>query len=157
MATEVAVMMLEKRLAEAVADSEMFLDLSHESRIYPNERINLHISLNEISPEGFSSDVEQTENMDALSIVRSVLSEISESEISDEEMNVYKEQLKNRISHEMREPFYWLDVISRRHLAGKDFTSNYESRINALDASKVRDMLDAIAKGTRVEYIVSRK
>lgn len=156
-AVEVAAMMLKKRLAEAVADSQMYLDLSHESRIYPNERVNLHISLNEISAEGFSSDVEYTENMDALSIVRSVLSEISESEISDEEVNLYKEQLKNRTSHEIREPFYWLNVISRRHLAGKDFTSNYESRINALDASKVRDMLGAIAKGTRVEYIVSRR
>jgi predicted Zn-dependent peptidase len=55
MAAEVAAMVLKKNLSDAIADTGMYLTLSHECRIYPNERMNIHISLNEVSENGFST------------------------------------------------------------------------------------------------------
>ena len=157
MAVEVAAMMLKKYLAEALVDSEMYLNISHECKIYPSERVNFHISLNEISPDGFSSDIVHTDNLDALAIVRTVLSGLSGKEISGEDVEVFKQQLKSRMDQEMKEPFYWLNVISRRHLAGKDFTSNYAARIKAVNADRVKKILSSLNEGTKVEYIVSKK
>ena len=57
---------------------------------------------------------------------------------------------------EMKIPFYWLNVISRRHLAGKDFTTSYEARIKSVTVDRVKDILSRLDEGTRVEYIVSR-
>ncbi len=157
MAAEVASLVLKKMLSEALVDSGMYLDISHECRVYPNERINFHILLNEISPDGFASDVEHSDTMDALAIVRSVLSGAGVAEVSKADVEMFKIRLKNGLDMEMKEPFYWLNVISRRHLAGKDFTTNHQARINSVTVEKVKDILSRLNEGTRVEYIVSRR
>ena len=157
MTAEIAAMVLRKSLSEAVVGTGMCLTLSHECRIYPNERINFHISLNEASPDGFASDVDLSGPMEALAIIRSVLSGVSGAEVSKQDVEAFKVQLKGMMKEEMKEPFYWLNVISRRHLAGKDFTTSHEERINAVTVEKVKEMLSEIGNGTRVEYIVSGK
>ncbi|MBR5834655.1 MAG: hypothetical protein IKY66_00660 [Bacteroidales bacterium] len=156
MAAEVAALVLKKKLSEAIIGTGMYLDISHECRIYPNERINFHISINEISSDGFASDVENSGPMAALAVVRSVLSGVGGHEVSSEDVETFKSQLKAGLEMEMKVPFYWLNVISRRHLAGKDFTTNYEARIKAVTVEKVKSILSGLNNGTRVEYIVSR-
>lgn len=157
MSVEVASMVLKKLLSEAVADSGMYPDISHECRIYPNERVNFHISLNEISPDGFAADVTHSGPMEALAIVRSVLSGVGVVEVSKEDVEAFKTRLKAGLDNEMKDPFYWLNVISRRHLAGKDFTTNHDARIKSVNVDKVKAILSSLNEGTRVEYIVSRR
>ena len=155
MAAEIVSMVLKKHLADAIADTGMYLDLSHECRIYPNERVNFHISLNEISENGFSSETVRSGSIEALEIVRSVLSGSRGVEVSKEEVETFKGQMKAGIEMEMKESFYWLNVISRRHLAGKDFTTNYDARIKSVTADKVKAIIAKLNEGTRVEYIVT--
>lgn len=159
MAAEVAVMVLKNMISEALTDTGMYPSMSHELKIYPNERVNFHISLNEVSENGFSSDTENSGPIDALDIIHSVLSGVAGSEIavSDADIEVFKTHLKERLKTEMKEPSYWLNAISRRHLAGKDFTSGYEARINSVNAEKVKSVLAGLSDGTRVEYIVSKR
>ena len=157
MAAEVAALVLKKMLSEAVVNSGLYLDISHECRIYPNERINFHISLNEIAADGFASDVVHSGAIDALAVVRSVLSGVGGAEVKAEDVEAFKSQLKTGLEMEMKVPFYWLNVISRRHLAGKDFTTNHEARIKSVTVDKVKAILSSLNGGTRVEYIVSRK
>lgn len=156
MAAEVAVMVLKKHLSEAIADTGMYLEMSHECRIYPNERINFHISLNEVSQDGFASGTVHTGPIEAMKIVRSVLSGEYGLEVTKEDVDAFKGQIKTGLDMEMKIPFYWLNVISRRHLAGKDFTTSYEARIKSVTVDRVKDILSRLDEGTRVEYIVSR-
>ena len=159
MAAEVAAMVLRSLISEALTDTGMYPVMTYELKVYPNERINFHISLNEVSENGFSSDTENSGPIEALSIVRSVLSDVAgaELEVSAADVEMFKTQLKERIKTEMKEPFYWLNVISRRYLAGKDFTSGYEARINSVNADKVKSVLSGLGDGTRVEYIISER
>ena len=157
MAVEVASMVLKKLLSETVQDYGMYLDISHECRIYPNERVNFHISLNEISPDGFASDVTHSGPMEALAIVRSVLSGVGGVDVRKEDVEAFKTRLKAELDNDMKDPFYWLNVISRRHLAGKDFTTSHEARIKSVNVDKVKAVLSSLNEGTRVEYIVSRR
>jgi hypothetical protein len=159
MAAEVAAMVLRSLISEALTDTGMYPVMTYELKVYPNERINFHISLNEVSENGFSSDTENSGPIEALSIVRSVLSDVAgaELEVSAADVEMFKTQLKERIKTEMKEPFYWLNVISRRYLAGKDFTSGYEARINSVNADKVKSVLSGLGEGTRVEYIISER
>ena len=156
MAAEVAVMVLKKHLSEAIADTGMYLEMSHECRIYPNERINFHLSLNEVSQDGFASGATHTGPIEAMNIVRSVLSGEYGLEVTKEDVDAFKDQVKTGLDMEMKIPFYWLNVISRRHLAGKDFTTSYEARIKSVTVDRVKDILSRLDEGTRVEYIVSR-
>ena len=157
MAVEVAVAVLKKHLSEAIADTGMYLDMSHECRIYPNERVNFHISLNEVPQDGFASGVTHAGPIEAMNIVRSVLSGEYGLKITKEDVEAFKGQIKTGLDMEMKVPFYWLNVISRRHLAGKDFTTGYEARIKSVTVERVKSIISKLDEGTRVEYIVSRK
>lgn len=157
MTAEIATMVLRKNISEAVAETGMYPALSHECRIYPNERVNIHISLNEVSGGGFSSGTVHAGPIEALAVVRSVLSGMGGIEVSPEDVEAFRKQLKAGLEMEMKKPFYWLNVISRRHLAGKDFTTNYDSSIKSVTADKVKDFLSRLNDGTRVEYIVSKR
>lgn len=159
MAAEVAAMVLRKMISEALADTGMYPSMAYELKIYPSEKVDFHIALNEISGDGFSSDTEVSGPIEALSLVRSVLSDAAESgvEINAADVEMFKTQLKDRMKAEMKDPEYWLDVIARRHLAGKDFTSGYEARINSVTVDKVRSILARLNDGTRVEYIISER
>ena len=157
MAAEIASMVLKKMLSDAVAETGMCVSLSHECRVYPNERVNFHISLNEVSPDGFEADIVHSDPMEALAKVRTVLSGVGGADVKKEDVEAFKAQLKDMLNMEMKVPFYWLNVISRRHLAGKDFTTNHENRIASVNVDKVKAILSAMNDGTRVEYIVSKK
>ena len=155
MAAEIAAMVLEKQLSEAVIGTGMYLEVKHECKIYPQERLSMMISLYEASPDGFASGSEPSGPIEALSIVRSSLSGIAETKALDADIAVFKSQLKGALTLEMEDPFYWLNVISRRQLAGKDFTTNYNAKIDAVTTAKVKAILESLKKGTRVEYIIS--
>lgn len=155
MAAEIAAMILKKYVSEAIADAGMYMELSHECKIYPQERFSILISVREADENGFSSDTEGKDPFEILSVIRSVLSEAAEKDIPSSEVDMFKTQLKGAVALEMSDPYYWLNVISRRYLAGKDFTTNYQARIDAVTPDKVRAVLRSMDKGTRVEYIVT--
>ncbi len=156
MAAEIASMVLRNRLSEALIGTGMYVTLEHECRIYPQERFNVMISLNEASPEGYSSSTVPSGPIEALAIVRSALDDVSDMDVDDAQVDILKKQLKGSIALEMKDPFYWLNVISRRYLAGKDFTTGYESKIDSVTAAKVKEILSALNEGSKVEYIISR-
>lgn len=156
MAAEIASMVLLKHLSESVIGTGMYVTMSHECRIYPQERFNVMISLSQASPDGFSSSTVPSGAMEALSIVRAALDDIPGIEVSDAMIKTLKQQLKGGVALEMKGPFYWLNVISRRYLAGKDFTTGYESKIDSVTPAKVKEILSALNGGSKVEYITSR-
>ena len=156
MSSEIVSMLLKKILSDAVAETGMCVSVSHECRVYPNERVNFHISLSEVSPEGLADDLDGPDPMGALAKVRMVLSGVGGMYVDEEDVEAFKAQLKDGMNMEMKVPFYWLNAISRRHLAGKDFTTNHEAHIDSVTADRVKAILSAMNDGTRVEYIVTR-
>ena len=93
--------------------------------------------------------------IEALSKLRSALSSIMELEVSDEEINTLKSQLNDKFTLDIKEPYYWLNVISRRYLSGKDFTTGYQSKMNSVNFAKIKELLNQLDKGSKVEYIIS--
>ena len=157
MAAEIAAMILEKHISQAVVNTGMCLTVRHDCRIYPQERLSMRVTLNEASPDGFHPDITPLSSTEAVALVRAVLSEIEGLEISSGELSLLKEQLKGAIALEMKGPMYWMNTITRRYLAGKDFTTNYAVKVDAVTAEKVKNILVALSKGSKVEYIISKK
>lgn len=155
-AAELAVMVLRKYLAAVLEKTDYHVAVTHACKIYPQERFNVLITLTEAPMEGFSSDVRQVTPIEALAIVRSALSDVSDMKISPSELSAMKTRLKGRLNIEMNDPFYWLNVISRRYLAGKDFTSGYEQKADAVTEARIKELLMLLNKGSKVEYVISR-
>ena len=156
MASQIAADILRQAVSAALDGTGMHLKLSHKCRIYPQERFNVMISLEEASEYGFSGDARLTGLDAALKEVRKVLSGLQSIEVSDKDVAKYKSLLKGRLAMEMKQPQYWTRAVAMRYMDGKDFTSGYEARIDAVTSGKVRSILASLADASRVEYIIKK-
>ena len=114
------------------------------------------ISLEDASEYGFSGDVRPAGMDAALKEVRKVLAGLQSMEISDKDVAKYKSLLKGRLALEMKLPQYWTQAVAMRYMDGKDLTSGYEARIDAVTADKVRSILASLTGAGRVEYIIKK-
>lgn len=157
MAADIASMLLKRRLAQALEGTDMYLTLSYNCRIYPEERLNVLISVSEADPEGFASGTAGKNPIDALSEIRSVLSDLNEMEISEEMLSSCKTALKDMIENEMKDPRYWTDAITLRYLDGKDLSTDYAAKIKSVTADRVLSVLGMLNEGCKVEYVISKR
>jgi predicted Zn-dependent peptidase len=154
---EVASMVLKKCIARAIVGMGMYPRMAHECRIYPQERFNVLLSLSEASADGFAKGTVHEDPLQALETVRSVLSDMQSLEFSDAELAVYKASLKQRVELKKADPAYWLSIISRRYIDGKDLFTDYASEIDSITRKDVIALLTSLSKGSRVEYIITGK
>ena len=157
MAAAIASMVVKDKMEKALKDSGLCVGLSYNCRIYPEERVNMLISVSEALPEGFAAGMSQDDPISALSRVRTALSSLSDVAISDTELNDYKAFLKHRVGLEMKDPAYWTNAIVVRYLDGKDLTTGYASKIDALTADKIERILRMLDAGSKVEYVTIKK
>ena len=156
MAANVAASVLKQVISEAIAGTGMYLRLVHDCRIYPQERLSVMISLEEADPQGFAHDVHLTGAAEALSILRGVLNGLPELDIKDADLNKHKNVLKGHMALKVTDPQYWTHALAMRYLDGKDFTTSYQARIDAVTAEKVKSILASLSSSSRVEYIIEK-
>jgi hypothetical protein len=89
-------------------------------------------------------------------LVRKVLAECSEA-VDSKVMSACREYIKNAYALQMQTPGYWLRVIPLRHMEGKDFTSGYAAKIDAVSAGQVMNVFRTLEKGAGVEYVIRKK
>ena len=154
---EIAAMVLKKCIARTVVGMGMYPIISHECRIYPQERFNLMLSLSDVSTEGFAKGTVSQAPLEALQAVRSVLADVDSLEFSDAELSVYKASLKQSVELKKNDPDFWLAMIFRRYLDGKDLYTGYAAEIDSITRKDVVALLSSLCKGSRVEYIVTAK
>lgn len=148
---------LKRRFTEVLSDLGMHAEVSYNCRIYPEERYNLLLSLTEVSEDGFASDMKPDTPINALAKIRTVISELHSMEIPDAELKILKTRLKNEIAAEMKDPAYWMDAIVLRYLDGKDLSTGYASKVDAVTPAKVQAVLNMLDAGCKVEYVTSKK
>jgi hypothetical protein len=156
MASEIASMILMDAISASMESTGMSVEVHSDIAIYPQERFNVMISLKEASEDGFAAGVEHTGALDALRILRSSLLSLEKTEVTDKVVKAYKEWLKNDITYRMKSPQYWLNAISMRQIEGKDFTTDYKARVDAVTADKVKQILTSLNNASKVEYIIRK-
>ena len=150
--SEVAGMMLSKRLESALVGSGMYAKVYHDTKIAPHERFNVMIVLEEVP--GVSK--EGAEEM-ALRIVREALDDKGLSEMTAAQVNACKAWLKHDRSVRIKSPDYWVNAVLLRYLEGKDFTSGYDKKLDAVSAEDVKKLLSSLNQSGKVEYIIRKK
>lgn len=152
----IAVMAIERELTEALADSGMSFEVLFNCRIYPEERVNMLLSVYQVDAEGLAPGMTGKTVIDALADVREALSGLASKEINDDELKHYKAYLKNQMSVRMKDPQYWVDAMVVRHLDGKDLTTGYASNIDALSKDDVKRVFALMDRGCKVEYVTEK-
>ena len=156
MASRIASGILGQEIAAALDGTGMYMRLAHNCRIYPQERFNVMISLSEASEYGFSRNVSLTGADAAIKAVRNVLDGLAGLEVKAEDVEKYKAVLKGQLALEMTQPEYWIHAMAMRYLDGKNFTTGYEARIDAVTTDRVRNILASLSDAGRVEYIIRK-
>ena len=146
MTTSLAAMLLKQKAAEVLSDAGMYMTLASNFKIYPHERASVMMVV-----RGGDDPVE------GLTILRSVLSDVSVRKWTDADLKLCKADLKNAVAMNMKSPEYWTEVLVMRYLYGKDLSTGYAARIDAVTAENVCRVLQAWNSGSKVEYIMKKK
>jgi predicted Zn-dependent peptidase len=150
--SDVASMVLKKKLSSALVGTGMFAKVYADTRITPNERFNVLIVLEEVPGAG-RVDAEEA----ARRVVRSELSEEGLAEITDVQVDACKTWLKHNRQVKEKSPEYWVNALLFRYLDGKDFTTGYAANVDAVSSEDVIDLLMSLNKSGKVEYIIRKK
>lgn len=156
-ATMVAANLLYQNLSEALIETGMYIDLDYNCHIYPQERVSVMITVGESNPDGFASYTEQTGSIAAVSMLRSSLSNLLSSPVPDDKLEADKMFVKNYFTAMSSDPVYLCNSIVMRYVDGKDFVTDSRKKTDAVTAGKVKDILEALNEGTKIEYIVKKK
>ena len=122
------------------------MTLSSNVMIYPHERASVMMAV-----RGGDDPVE------GITVLRSVLSDVSARKWTDADLKLCKADLKNAVAMKMKTPEYWTEVLIMRYLYGKDLSTGYSARIDAVTAENVCRVLQAWNSGSKVEYIMKKR
>jgi hypothetical protein len=145
MAAEMAALVLERVVSDALKPYGVQVQLRHARRIYPEDRLSIMIMVH--------GDVTQ----EVPGVVRRAVAGASESDVEAGYIAACKAYMKHKCAVQMNEPEYWLHAMAMRYLDGKDYTSGYAAKIDAVSENDVRKILDLLEKGSKIEYIINKE
>ena len=143
-ASEIAAMILERRIKEEFKDCGLSVRLSFARSIYPDERFSVFVTL-----DGDCA-------AEAVQKVKEVLHDCS-GNVDSATVAACKDYVKNAYALRMQTPGYWLQVISLRHMEGKDYTSGNAAKIDAVSAQQLMKIFGTLENGAGAEYIIRKK
>lgn len=156
MASILASEVLRQNISKALDGTGTYMRLAHNCRIYPNERFNVMVTLEEASPDGFATGAELAGFDEAVRRLRETLGQVSSMDVSEETLEKYKTILKGHMSLMQQDPSFRIRAIVMRYLDGKDLTTNYEAKIDAVTPQKVKTILSSLTNASKVEYIIRK-
>lgn len=143
-AGEMAAMIFERRVKDALGTKDLSVKMSFGRTLYPDERLNIMVQL---TGDFSQEDVAQ---------LRRILSDCRH-DVTKEELDFYKQNLKAACTLQVTKPEYWLRAIPLRYLEGKDFTSGFASKIDAVSLEVIKQVFEALSEGAGIEYVTTKK
>ena len=146
MAAEMASMVMKHIVSDALAPYGVDVQLRHARMIYPEDRLSVMLMLR-------GGDMSQ----DMLSELRRVVAGASENDMEVGYIAACKAYMKHKYAVQMQDPTYWLQAMAMRYLDGKDYTTGYAAKIDAVTENDVRKILDLLEMGSKIEYIINKE
>ena len=156
MASAIVAKVVSHNIAKALGGMGVHTSVSHRCSIYPEERFHVTVSVSEASNDGFAYGMKPVSHLRLLYDVRSAVSGLKELEVTEEQLRIYKALLKNDVEVRMKDPLYWTGAIAVRYLDGKDWTTDYQAKIDAVTPAQVKAILASLDEGCKVEYITRK-
>ena len=146
LAADIAAMYLKEVMLAELAPLGLKVNMSQSRRIYPEDRFSVMLLVEgEDMPE------------DIMRLIRTALAKAEAEKPDKAYMEAAKAYCKNLYDMDMKGPSYWLHAVAMRYLDGKDFTTGYASKIDAVTPAKVCDILTLLGDGSKVEYKIDKR
>ena len=136
------------RLAEIILQTEV-------RKAYRDNKVTLQSSMETLPYERYcvTLTVDGVGSAQGMQTLRGVIAECADIEISPDELKAYKAQLLGIIGEELTNDRVKADLAIARYCGRKDLLSNYQARVDKIDADQLADILEAIVSGSTVEYV----
>ena len=153
MAFRVAVTELRRRVTESLDELGMYAEVQDSYELYPTERLSVKIFCRPAESRGLPSGLDPDDSLYAMTAVRLALSDLSSAPAKEELISAAKLALISEFKSELAKPEELINAALMRYSAGKDLVSDYRSKIEAVKASDVQELLSAITEGVKVELV----
>lgn len=154
MSFKIAKVALERAITNALASVGMFAEVTDRTEIFPVEKITIFVNCRPCRPDGLPEGIVPADPLTALGVLRSAISKVCYSPVSEKDLKGYKEALTNQMTSEVAMPRYLVDYALMRNSEGKDLVSKYKDHIKAVSAKSVQDILKKLDWGSKVEYVI---
>lgn len=156
MASSIAAKVLTYNIVKTFREMGVHTSVTHSCSIYPEERFHVMVSVSDASDDGFAYGMREVSHLKLLFDVRAAVSDLKNIEVTEDLLKIYKASLKNEMAIRMNDPLYWTEAITARYLDGKDWTTNYQAKIDAVTVAQVKAILASLDDGCKVEYITRK-
>lgn len=145
---------IRKEMVRTLSDMGAYFDLSARLEVFPDERISLFVNCHPCIESGLPSEVAAAAPLDMLGAVRKVTERIASLPLSGDELAAFKEELQNDFQTSMQNTEYVMEAVMVRYSEGKDLVSGFGDALKNVSIEKVRSVLEMLASGASVEYII---
>ncbi len=145
---------ISRQMAKSLSPVGMYAQVDGKMDVSPVEKVSFYITLKPCAQDGLPEGVISADPMDAINVVREEFSRMQYIIISDEEFESYKSIVKKRIEAQLTTPKGMMDYALCRYSYGRDLTTYYQKRLDALVVDDLRWLLEEVISSGIVEYIV---
>ena len=153
-AFRIAVEHLRRELVMDLAPLGYSFDIVPELRFLPVERIAVYVNSRPCPSEGLPGDVEPADPMEVMNRFRESLARISGTRLTAATLKGLKDALAHEMEGELANPDYVMEAFLLRNSEGKDIISNYSTYLNKVTIDDVAAVIEALEKGSKVEYVI---
>lgn len=153
-AFRIAVEHLRRELVRDLAPLGQYFEIVPELQLLPVERIAIFVNCRPCPSEGLPADVEPADPVEVMDRLREALVRISATQLSASTLKGLKDALGQEMAGELADPDYVMEAFLLRNSEGKDVLSNYSTYLGKVTAQDVSDVVAALEKGSKVEYVI---
>lgn len=151
---EVALMELRKAMADALAGTGMYAEVSGDIDLFPAERMTVNIVCRPAEESGLPSDVTVEDPLRVLGVVRSALSSLVAEGPAAASVAESAGVLSAAAGARLSDPDFIVDAALTRFSVGKDVVTGLKDGAGAVSSSSVGEILSALDAGGKVEYVL---
>lgn len=153
MAFEIACEAVRIKLNRALASEGLYARVDFEEHYTPSERLCIYVTCRPCDPAGLPLGIEPSGSLKALAAVRSVMTALTLTEVSESLLDTSKKNIANKYASYAADPDFLLEASIKRNALGINMVTGYKSNLDSVNAADVRDILEAFDAGAKVEWI----
>lgn len=155
-AFKLAQVLIQEKLAEGLKDAGLWAEVTDCVELSPAERFCLTVTAKPVPGQCLPEGVDPADGAASLAVLRTALSSILASPVSDGALKVAKSVLTKQLEYDMALPENIIEAAAIRYSDGKDLYSKYQGIVGGLTAAAVQDVMAALDAGCKVEYVMDK-
>lgn len=154
MSFRVAVDFLRKELSGALVEKGYSVEVDGIYETFPKERVKVYFTCRPCRQAGVPADVEVADQLGAVAQLRRFVEGMSSMSISAVDLKALKARLSAELDADFKDNGKLLELAAVRYGEGKDLVTGAKAAVESVSADSVRKVLDALASGAQVEYVI---